>query len=70
MDVVAHEHVGMDSYAIAPCGFAEQVVIVSSVNIVHEYGAAINATLDDVQGCTWKFESGASRHVLIVTPAP
>jgi hypothetical protein len=41
---------------------------VSAVDIIHEDGAPIYATLDDVEWGAWQFEARATRHVSIVAP--
>ncbi|MEP7186994.1 MAG: hypothetical protein ABI767_14275 [Rhodanobacter sp.] len=59
----------MDSYVMDARNIAEQVVIVFAVDILHEDGAAIQATLDDVAQVTRQYKTTVARHVLIVPPA-
>jgi hypothetical protein len=62
MDVVVHQHIGMQRDVGVEQGFAQQMQIAPPVGVIEEAGQAIVAALDDVLRYVGKIESGQACH--------
>lgn len=63
VDMVSHQHVGMQRHAVLVQGCAEQCQVMVAVVIVNEDRHAIHAALGDVQWNAWHLQAGATGHV-------
>lgn len=66
MDVVAYEDVGVDRNAVFGRCVAQQPVQVSAIDVVHENGTSVHATLGDAQRYSGQVHSRSARHAAMV----
>jgi hypothetical protein len=62
MDVVVHQHVGMQRDVSTEQGFVQQMQIAPPVDVIEEAGQAIVAALDDMLRDMRKIEPGQACH--------
>jgi hypothetical protein len=62
VDVVVHQHEGVDGDAMLAAGVTQESPVVVAVGVVEEDGAAVHPTLRDVQGNAGEFEARQARH--------
>ena len=62
MDVVGHQHIGMDRHAARPRRSPQRVEIDVTVLITEKAGGAVNTALDHVDRNLRKEDPGSSRH--------
>lgn len=63
MNVVGHEHVGMNGAVPIGSRFLEPMEVAVIILLGEETGLSINAALDDMLGQSGQFDAGATGHV-------
>ena len=64
MHVIGHQDVRVNIASMASCEFRHQRQVVNAITGTSEAGAAIHATLPDVQGFAGDFYSPRARHTV------
>lgn len=69
MDVVVHEHIGVQRAPAGEQGFAEQMEVAVPVVVIQKTGQSVVAALDDVLGDAGKVESRLPGHLSSIARA-
>jgi hypothetical protein len=69
VDVVVHQHIGVEQAAVGEQRLAQQLAISGAIGIVRETGQAVVAALHDVLRDAGKVESGLACHAASIAAA-